>query len=172
MWNYPSAQGLRPNSFKAIATALYVDNKRSASNNLKTITTVAGCFWIIVSNRWTQPFIQKGWPTASSMVVWLPVILMARTGGIVLLFWPTNGFHEYEIYHGMEHGDNWRWSKNNFPVDYTLKDSSMQPSQCLWEEPTAELRTVYQPTEHIYFNTEMHESVEVFAGTKWAWKLD
>ena len=80
---------------------------------------------------------------------------MARTGGY-RFFLADKRSYEKEIYHGMEHGE----VKNNFPVDYTSVGFfyAAQPLQGR-EEPTAELRTVYQPTEHIYFPQLMQLSL-------------
>ncbi len=80
---------------------------------------------------------------------------MARTGGY-RFFLVDKMSYEKEIYHGMEHGE----VKNNFPVDYIsiglfYSDRPLQNR----EEPSAEQRVVYLPTEHIYFPQLMEMTV-------------
>ena len=64
--------------------------------------------------------------------------------------------YERELYHGIEHGP----TGNDFPVDYISVAFlySAQPLQSR-EEPTEELRTVYQPTEHVYYPQLMQLTV-------------
>ena len=143
------AQGLRPGMtlFFEGADSTYVDNKMRLHGTGSEDYYNGG--WYALLDRWDRG---NSLPLHGCLDYSLP---MARTGGY-RFFLADKMSYEKEIYHGMEHGE----VKNNFPVDYTSVGFfyAAQPLQGR-EEPTAELRTVYQPTEHIYFPQLMQLSL-------------
>ena len=143
------AQGLRPGMtlFFEGDDSTYVDNKMRLHGTGSEDYYNGG--WYALLDRWDRG---NSLPLHGCLDYSLP---MARTGGY-RFFLADKMSYEKEIYHGMEHGE----VKNNFPVDYTSVGFfyAAQPLQGR-EEPTAELRTVYQPTEHIYFPQLMQLSL-------------
>lgn len=135
------AQGLRPGMtlFFEGDDSTYVDNKMRLHGTGSEDYYNGG--WYALLDRWDRG---NSLPLHGCLDYSLP---MARTGGY-RFFLSDKMSYEKEIFHGMEHGE----VGNNFPVDYTSVSFfyAAQPLQGR-EEPSADLRTVYQPTEHIYF---------------------
>ncbi len=97
--------------------------------------------WYALLDRWDRGI---SLPLHGALDYSLP---MNRTGGYRFFLADKMPF-EKEIYHGMEHGP----VGNEFPVDYTSVAFYYGAQPLTGKmEPTEELRTVYLPTEHVYF---------------------
>lgn len=139
------AQGLRPGMtlFFEGDDSTYVDKKMRLHGTGSEDYYNGG--WYALLDRWDRG---NSLPIHGCLDYSLP---MARTGGY-RFFLADKMSYEKEIYHAIEHGE----VGNNFPVDYTsvaffYADRPLTSR----DEPTAELRTVYQPSEHIYFPQNM-----------------
>lgn len=135
------AQGLRPGMtlFFEGDDSTHVDNRMRLHGTGSEDYYNGG--WYALLDRWDRG---NSLPLHGCLDYSLP---MARTGGYRFFLADKMSF-EKEIYHGMEHGGE----HNQFPVDYTsiaffYADRPLTDRM----EPTAELRTVYEPTEHIYY---------------------
>jgi len=139
------AQGIRPGMtlFFEGDDSTYVDKKMRLHGTGSEDYYNGG--WYALLDRWDRG---NSLPIHGCLDYSLP---MARTGGY-RFFLSDKISYENKIYHGIEHGE----VGNNFPVDYTsiaflYSDRPLTGR----EEPTDELRTVYLPTEHIYFPQQM-----------------
>ena len=143
------AQGLRSGMtvFFEGDDSTYVDNKMRLHGTGSEDYYNGG--WYALLDRWDRG---NSLPLHGCLDYSLP---MSRTGGY-RFFLTDKLSYEKELYHGIEHGP----TGNDFPVDYISVAFlySAQPLQSR-EEPTDELRTVYQPTEHVYFPQLMQLTV-------------
>lgn len=143
------AQGLRPGMtlFFEGDDSTYVDNKMRLHGTGSEDYYNGG--WYALLDRWDRG---NSLPLHGCLDYSLP---MARTGGY-RFFLSDKMSYEKEIFHGMEHGE----VRNNFPVDYTSVSFfyAAHPLQGR-ADPTDDLRTVYQPEEHIYFPQLMQMNI-------------
>ncbi len=135
------AQGLRPGMtlFFEGDDSTYVDKKMRMHGTGSEDYYNGG--WYALLDRWDRG---NSLPLHGCLDYSLP---MGRTGGY-RFFLSDKLSYEQELYHGMEHGGE----GNSFPVDYTsigffYSDRPLESRQ----DPTAELRTVYEPSEHVYY---------------------
>lgn len=135
------AQGLRPGMtiFFEGDDSTYVDNKMRLHGTGSEDYYNGG--WYALLDRWDRG---NSLPLHGCLDYSLS---MSRTGGY-RFFLTDKLSYEKNLYHGIEHGP----VGNDFLVDYTSVAFfyAAQPLQSR-EEPTAELRMVYQPNEHVYF---------------------
>lgn len=135
------AQGLRPGMtlFFEGDDSTYVDNRMRLHGTGSEDYYNGG--WYALLDRWDRG---NSLPLHGCLDYSLP---MSRTGGY-RFFLADKLTYEKELYHAIEHGP----VGNDFPVDYTSV-AFFYAAQPLHdrEEPTDALRTVYLPTEHVYF---------------------
>lgn len=135
------AQGLRP----GMTLFFEGDDSTAVDGSMKLHGTGSEDYynggWYALLDRWDRGV---SLPLHGSLDYSLP---MNRTGAYRFYLTDKLSF-EKEIFHGIEHGPE----RNEFPVDYTsvsyfYSDAPLKERM----DPTAELRTVYLPKEHIYF---------------------
>lgn len=135
------AQGLRPGMtlFFEGDDSTYVDKKARLHGTGSEDYYNGG--WYALLDRWDRG---NSLPLHGCLDYSLP---MGRTGGYRFFLADKMSFEE-EIYHGIEHGE----VQNNFPVDYTSVSFFYAGTPLTKkEDPSSELRQVYQPTVHPYF---------------------